>query len=66
MKRKEKRTARKEIIRKEEDEEKYQQHIPGSGRPCSLSDPLLHYTSYRRSVTFVTQMTCCWYTYDVR
>jgi hypothetical protein len=37
--------ARKEIIRKEEDEEKYQQHIPGSCRPRSLSDPLLHFTS---------------------
>ena len=40
LERKERKQAEK---RKEEDEEKYQ-HVPGSGRPRSLSDPLLHYS----------------------
>jgi CCT motif len=40
LEKKEKKLSEK---KKEEDDEKYQ-HIPGSGRPRSLSDPLLHYS----------------------
>jgi CCT motif len=40
LEKKEKKQSEK---KKEEDEEKYQ-HVPGSGRPRSLSDPLLHFS----------------------